>query len=218
VTAPAPAPATFAGFARGIIAAAIVRAFSPPPEIPIWRWADEKPVWLQSEDAAEAGPYRSAKTPWTRRLQEIPREPFMWCWDYTAARWVKVQIGQVNIQKSTQSGFTEAVLNIIRWLASFMPRNVLYAIDSIDEAKKIARRLLRSLKHLDPAIFTGDPDDIKTTEFLLRGMELIFVGSFSAGKFANKQAWLTVNDEVEEHSQSAGNTSDRKSTRVRPPI
>jgi hypothetical protein len=205
-TAPAPA-SQFAAFVRSLIAQALVRAFSPPPDIPIWKWADEVPVWLQSEDAAEAGPYRSIKTVWTRRIQELPRKPFMWCWDYSLGKWTKVQVTQCNIQKSTQSGFTEAVLNVIRWMANFLTRNVLYAIDTIDEAKKIARRLLRSLKHLDPRVFTDDIDDIKSTEFILRGMELIFVGSFARGKFANKQAWLTVNDELEEHDVAAGETS-----------
>jgi hypothetical protein len=203
-----------ATLARSFLAACIARAFTPPPDIPIWRWADIK-VWLQSEDAAEPGPYRSEKPPWTRRLQELARHPFMWVWDYDAARWTKVRVTEVNIQKSTQSGFTEAILNIIRWIATFLGRNVIYAIDSIDEAKKIARRLLRSLKFLDPGIFTGDPDDITKTEFILRGMELLFIGSFSPGKFANKQAWLVVSEEVEEHGQASGDTSSLRNLKYR---
>lgn len=216
----------FVAFTRSLLAIAIARAFSPPPDVPIWAWADGKApghpgVWLQSEDAAESGPYRSEKTVWTRRIQELPRRPFMWCWSYDEKRWVRAQITQVNIQKSTQSGFTEAILNVIRWMAHFLTRNVLYAIDTIEEAKKIARRLLRSLKSMHTksssggaaanrptgSVFTGDPDDIKSTEFILRGMELIFVGSFARGKFANKQAWLTVNDEIEEHDVAVGETS-----------
>jgi hypothetical protein len=107
-----------------------------------------------------------------------------------AGRYVRVPVTEINVQKSSQSGYSEAALNGIRWRATFRPCNVIYAIDSADEArKKIARRLLRSsFKFLDQSIFTGDPDDIKTLEFQLRGMELFFYGSFSSGKFANKQA------------------------------
>jgi hypothetical protein len=182
------------------VARALARAFAAIPTLKIWAWADIH-VQLMNEDAAEPGPYRSGKTPWTRRIQELFQYPFMYCWDFAASVWVKVAVTEVNVQKSSQSGFSEACLNGIRWLATFRPRNVIYAIDSAVEAKKIARRLLRSFKFLDRSIFTGDPDDIKTLEFLLRGMELLFYGSFSPGKFANKQAPVTISDEVEEHGR-----------------
>lgn len=168
--------------------------------MPIWQWAD-KNVMLQNEDAAEPGAYRSSKTPWTRRLQEIMRRPFMWAWHYEKQTYVRVPVTEVNVQKSSQSGFSEACLNGIRWAVTYRPRNTIYSIDSADEAKKIARRLLRSFKFLDQSIFTGDPDDLKSLEFKLRGMELLFYGSFSTGKFANKQAPLTISDEVEEHGK-----------------
>ena len=205
-----PAPAWLAFF-TGLLAHAIARAFTPPPEKPIWQWADEEPIWLYTEDAAEAGPYRSIKTVWTRRLQELGRNPVMWCWDHTAQKWTKVRVTEINIQKSTQSGFTEAILNVIRWIASFIARNVIYLVDSQDQGKKIARRLLRSLARLDPRIFTGDADDIKSLEFLLRGMEIIFGGSFSGTTTAQKQAPVVVSDEIEEHKQPVGD--DTSATR-----
>lgn len=191
-------------------ARALARAFTPPPAMEIWEWADEN-VRLQNEDAAEPGEYRSTKTPWTRRLQELWRHPWMWMYDYRAEKWTRVRVREVAVQKSSQSGFSEACMNGIRWDASFRPKNTIYAIDSADEAKKIARRLLRSLKFLDPAIFTGDPNDVKTQEFKLRGMELLFYGSGSEGKFANKQAPRRVNDEFEEHQM--GNTADNLESR-----
>lgn len=196
----------FRTWRTGIIPAVFARAFAPPPDMEIWQWADEN-VWLVSEDAAEPGPYRSAKTPWTRRLQELLRDPFHYVFDFTARKWTRVRVNVVAIQKSSQSGFSEACFNGIRWRASFRPCNVIFAIDTESEAKKVARRLLRSLQFLDPGIFSGDPDAIKTCEFLLRGMELQFYGSFSAGKFANKQAELLVVDEYEEHAVAKGDTT-----------
>lgn len=182
------------------MARALARAFTPPPDKPIWEWADET-VMLQNEDAAEPGEYRSSKTPWTRRIQELIQRPVMWVWNWGLMRYVSVPVTEVSVRKSSQSGYSEACLNGIRWFASYRPRNIIYAIDSAEEAKKIARRLLRSFKFLDRSIFTGDPDDIKTLEFQLRGMELLFYGSFSPGKFANKQAPVTISDEVEEHGK-----------------
>ncbi len=190
----------------GLVPPTFRRAFADPPAGEIWEWADEH-VWLANEDAAEPGPYRSAKTPWTRRLQELLRHPFRWCYDFPAKQWVRIRISKIIVQKSSQSGFSEACFNGIRWRATFRPRNVIFAIDSEAEAKKVARRLLRSLELLDPNIFTGNPDHLKSLEFRLRGMELNFYGSFSSGKFANKQAPDVFVDEYEEHGQSVGDTS-----------
>jgi hypothetical protein len=206
--------ASLSAFARGILALAIARAFTPPPDIAIWSWADEK-VWLQSQDAAEGGPYRSAKTAWTRRLQELGRKPFMWVWSYQHERWERVRVTEANVQKSTQSGFTEAILNFIRWLATFFARNVIYLIDSQEQGKKIARRLLRSFKYLDPGIFTGDADDLKALVFLLRGMEVEFGGSFSGTITAQKQAPVVVADEIEDHGKVTGDTSPQRNLKYR---
>jgi phage terminase large subunit GpA-like protein len=206
----APPALNLVAFAQGLLAAAIARAFTPPPDEPIYDWAD-KNVLLFSEDSAEPGDYRSIKTCWTRRLQELARNPVMWCWDYNQSKWVKVRVTEIDIQKSTQSGFTEAILNYIRWRASFLPCNVIYLVDSQDQGKKIARRLLRSLKRLDPAIFSGDPDDIKALEFLLRGMEIIFGGSFSGTTTAQKQAPVVISDEIEDQKVPSG--TDTSATR-----
>ena len=187
-------------WSRSLVAVALARAFTPPPDKPVWQWADDT-VLLQNEDAAEPGEYRSSKTPWTRRIQELARDPYMWVWSWRESRYVRYPVTEVSVRKSSQSGFSEACLNAIRWFVSYRPRNTIYAIDSAEEAKKIARRLLRSFKFLDPSIFTGDPDEIKTLEFQLRGMELLFYGSFASGKFANKQAPFTISDEVEEHGK-----------------
>ncbi len=194
------------------VSQSIARAHRPPPDIDLHEWASQE-VWLENEDAAEPGLYRSAKTPWTRRLQSYLINPVMWCWDYDAQKYVQIPVTEIFVQKSSQSGFTEACLNGIRWYASFRPRNCIYAIDTEKNGAKVARRLLRSLKHLDEDIFHGDPDDVKKLEFLLRGMELNFVGSFSEGDYTQKQAPLLFADEVEEHGKSQlKNLASRKKT------
>ena len=193
-------------FCRNFVSRAIARAFTPPPAMPIWEWADTN-VLLHNEDAAEPGHYRSAKTPWTRRLQELMQTREMFVWSQADARWERIALHEISVMKSSQSGYSEACLNGVRWRAMYRPCNVIYAIDSAEEARKIANRLLRSLQALDRGIFTGDPDDIKSLWFKLRGMDVLFYGSFSSGKFANKQAPLLIADEVEEHKQVKGDTT-----------
>lgn len=191
---------------RSPTARAVSRAFTPPPPGELWEWADQN-VMLLNEDAAEPGHYRSSKTPWTRRLQELIMKREMYVWDATAQKYVLVPVQEISIQKSSQSGFSEACLNGVRWRAMYRPCNVIYVIDSAEEARKIGDRLLRSLKFLDKSIFTGDPSDIRSLWFQLRGMSVLFYGSFSSGKFANKQAPFVIADEVEEHGQATGDTT-----------
>lgn len=185
---------------------AFARAFAPLPSQTIWEWADQN-VWLENKESAEPGPYRSVKTPWTRRLQELIQRPVMFHYDFGAARWVTVSVSEVNEIKSSQSGVSEAALNGVRYKANFRPCNVIYAIDTREEAKEIGERLLPSLRKLDTNIFTGDDDDVGTYALRLRAMNIWFYGSFSTGKFANKQAPLVIVDEQEEHGQSKGDTS-----------
>jgi hypothetical protein len=188
---------------------AFARAFAPIPPEPIWQWA-EKEVWLDSKEAAEAGNYRSAKTPWTRRLQDLVRDPRMFVVDYTDPAkpvWTVERCREVDVKKSSQSGFSEACLNGIRWKAKYRPQNVIYSIDTREEAKNISARLLPSLQKIDADIFTGDDDDIGTLTMRLRAMDIWFFGSFSSGKFANKQAPLVIADELEEHGQAKGDAA-----------
>lgn len=193
-------------FSLSLIPDAFTRAFAPVPTAPLWQWADEN-VWLETKEAAEAGPYRSAKTPWTRRLQELIQKPEMYVYDYALATWRKVRVSETDHMKSSQSGFTEGCLNGIRYRANFRPCNVIYNVDTRETAGDISGRLLPSLQKLDGDIFAGDDDEVGTYTMRLRAMDIWFQGSFSTGKFASKQAPLVFADEVEEHGENAKDTS-----------
>jgi phage terminase large subunit GpA-like protein len=179
-----------------LVAEIVARIFAPRPNETIWQFA-ERAVFFDAMQAPEPGPYRASKTPWAKRLQELVQNPF-----HNGHR-----IRKIVLMKSSQTGFTEAVLNCIRWFVRYSPRNVIYAIDSRDEAGNISDRLTPTLKSLGEDIFTGDDDDEKRFVLKLRHMKIWFFGSFSAGKFANKQAAFNVCDEYEEHGRIAGDTT-----------
>lgn len=188
---------------------ASAEVFEPPPPEPIWDWADHT-VWLESKEAAEPGFYRSNKTRWTRRLQEVARDQRMFVVDYSDwqnPRWVVIPVGEFNAKKSSQSGYTEALLNIMRWRAKYRPCNMIYTIDTREEARNIIERLLPTLRKIDADIFSEDENDIGALTLRLLRMVIWFNGSFSMGKFANKQAGLLGNDELEEHKRSKKDTS-----------
>lgn len=183
-------------FRTKFIPALIAKIFADRPAETIWEFA-EKNVFFDATMAPEPGPYDSEKTPWTRRIQELVQQP--------SAKGDRVR--KIVVMKSSQTGFTEAILNCIRWFAARSPRNVIYAIDSKEEAGNISDRLIPTLKALGEDVFTGDDDDEKRFALKLRYMKVWFYGSFSAGKFANKQAPFGVCDEYEEHGRIAGDTT-----------
>ncbi len=193
-------------FSSSLLPDVFERAFAARPTEPIWEWADEN-VWLEGNEAAEPGPYRSAKTPWARRLQDIWQNPAMPFWDWDAGRYVWIPVKEFNGMKSSQSGYTEGVLNGIRHDAQFEPRNCIYTVDTRETARDISNRLLPSLEKLDGNIFTGDDDDVGTFVMRLWAMDIWFQGSFSMGKFASKMAPRTVSDESEEQGTDRTDTS-----------
>lgn len=178
---------------------AAAKAFSAIPSEPIWRWADREVVF-QKQHSAEAR-FRSSKTPWTRWVMDIARNP----WRMRKGR--RTRIRRVRIKKCTQSGFTESLLNVIRWCAKFAPRNFIYSINSKDEAVNIRERLVDSLVRLGEEIFLGDPDEL--TKYTIRLREMIgwFLGSYSEGAFANKFAPLVIADEYDDHAIFSGNAT-----------
>ena len=183
-------------FRTNFIPAILARVFAERPVETIWGFA-EKNVFFDATMAPEPGPYDSNKTPWTRRIQELVQNPH--------ERGDRIR--KIVVMKSSQTGFTEAILNCVRWFAARSPRNVIYAIDSKEEAGNISDRLIPTLRALGEDIFTGDDDDEKRFAVKLRYMKIWFYGSFSAGKFANKQAPFGVCDEYEEHGRIAGDTT-----------
>lgn len=162
------------------------QAFAKLPDDPIWRFA-EREVYLRSKQASEEGYYQSKKTPWTRDMQDLVRKP------WRNGRRVR----RFGSKKSSQSGYTEAILNCIRWEAKHRPRNVIYSIDSLKEVNNIRERLVSTLQALGQEIFTGNEDDLAKFVLKLRGMYIWFTGSFAPGGFANKFAPRVYNDEVD---------------------
>lgn len=184
------------------------RCYTEVPDQKIWEWADEN-VWLEPKDAAEPGFYRSAKTPWTRRFQELWQNPTMMVWDWEANAYVSVKVKELASMKSSQSGLTEAVLNGIRHDSKFSPRNCIYTVDTRETAGDISDRLEPSLRRLDDSdIFTGDDNDVGTFTMRLLLMSIWFQGSFSTGKFASKMAPRVVSDESEEQGSDSTDTSN----------
>lgn len=161
----------------------------PRPTVSPWRWADDH-VYLDEKASPRPGPYRSAETPWTRRFQDIFIDP-----DFTEAL----------VMKSSRTGFTEAALNVVRYMPEHAPGTVLFCLDSKEEARKVSNdRLATSLRQAAADQMSDDPDDDGTLTKRLLNMTVLLAGSYSAGVFRNKWVRLGVLDEVEVNPEVPG--------------
>lgn len=167
-------------------------AYLGSPRQPVWEWADQN-VALDSLMAAGEASYNSAKTPWAREFQDAVRDP---------------DVHEVVGMKCSQSGFTEAALNVLRWMPDHFPGNAAYIINSDKKAKRISKvRLGKSLKQVAKKQITGDPNDFSTYQIILKNMEITVSGSGSDNPF--REVWYRTAflDEPEDHEEHGDGTT-----------
>ncbi|MEM7147872.1 MAG: terminase gpA endonuclease subunit [Verrucomicrobiota bacterium] len=154
----------------------------PRPKIPVWEWA-AKNVRLNAQASARPGFYDPALVPFTKLLQD----------EFILSRHWRECI----VEKSSQTGFTEAALNIVRWMPEHWPGPVLYAIDREQEAINISKfRLAETIRKRGGAAAS---DKIGQLRIELDNMYILLTGAASVSPFRNKYLKLGVLDEVESH-------------------
>lgn len=162
------------------------RVFAPPCDLNTWQFA-QKHLWLD-EKASPTNPgfIDPDITPHTKFFQECLDDPAVF---------------QITVKKCSQSAFTQAVLNKIAKCVAVEPTNVLYAIDSLQEIKRIARTRLKPMLErceLTRAVISEDDDnELQTLTFYLRDMTVYFAGGGSIGAVANKSIGLGIVDEAD---------------------
>lgn len=164
------------------------RIFAEPSPLGEVAW-DEANIFLsEKESRTSPGLYRSAVTPHARFIREQMGNPFL---------------RQITIRKNDQSSITRHVLNLICRVVAERPRNVLYVINSLEEARRMSGRLRASLL-ASPSTrdqVTEGPDhedtELLTLTFNLRDMVIYFVGGGSIGGVANKPISLIIVDEAD---------------------
>jgi hypothetical protein len=172
--------------------AMLSRFFAPPPPYNVWQNAERAVVLDPKQSPGNSGPYRAATTPWTKFLQEKFTDP---------------TVRQITIKKNSQGAFTQAVLNCIVYCVEHDPRNVLYVIDSLQEARRIAKiRLLPTLLRWPGTAqaFTEDANDKTSLTVNMRDMFMMFAGGGSIGAVANKPIELGVVDEADKIPRITG--------------
>lgn len=187
---------------RAWLASALAGFYQPRPPENAWQWAKKAKVMLRETESQDfSGPYDSAFTPYTRFMMEFVTGQFSenikFLPGYEHAEW-----DEFIQKKSSQTGFTLALLVVIAFFVAVVRRNVLYAIDSVIEAKRISKnRLQPMLKDCleTKARISEDEDDLSNLTLYLLGLVIYLIGSFSEGAFANKSCSLAAVDEADVH-------------------
>lgn len=169
----------------------------------VWQWADRRVV-LNPAGTGRGGTYESWRTPWARRFQE----------SFTADR-----VREHHMMKCSRSGFTEAALNIVRFMPEHAPGPVHFAAGSEKKTKEINKdRLVPTLRRLGIFADDGtDPDDITATVIRLQNMVIRISGSYTEGSFRADGNRVEILDEVElvNEIKGAGTLHDLGRSRIR---
>lgn len=177
--------------------------YQPEPNEEIWEWAERTLKIPSTENEEKSGLY------W--RLEDSPYVREFMAWMKRPGK------GEFWIKKSSQVGITMAVLIIICWMIVHRPGNVAYAIDSIDEARKISRTRLqrwitenRLLEEINE-----ENDSLNNLTYYFRGMTVYMLGAFSKGGWANKSIVLFILDELDKHPYIEGEGTTTELARER---
>lgn len=175
-----------------------VANFKPPEELTVAEWAD-KHRRLSPETSAEAGPWRTTRTPYLREPMEAFTDP-------------KVQ--QIVMVAASQVGKSELELNIIGYIIDQDPGSILYVHPTLDDARKFSRLrvspMIRDSKPLRRKVHDVKSRDSGNTilQKSFPGGMLTMAGSNAASALASTPARYIIGDERDRWAVSAGTEGD----------
>jgi len=162
--------------------------FKPDARLTVTEWSDKYRV-LTSESSAEAGLWRTDRTPYLKEIMDelSPTSPTQ----------------QVKVIKGTQLGFSSIADNIAMCYLDFYPCPILYILPTETLAKGTSKRRitpsLRAIPHLAKKITGGkSKDDIgETFSKAVAGGNLSFGWSQSTASFRSFSARVVILDDCD---------------------
>ncbi len=185
---------------RGFVAETWAEGIRDRPSLNIWEYA-RKYLHFTPKMGNITGPYDPDLTPYTKLFQEavtgdfrnIPEDD----WWLLALLERSQRVEECFVVKSSQSGFTQAAINATVYIPQFAPGRLLYVLDSVPKAKKVAlTRVIPFLKQLCGKVIASE-QDLTSTFIELLDMIIEFGGSYSAGLFSEKPLRYAFLDDVE---------------------
>lgn len=177
------------------------RAIRDRPPDNVWQHAAQH-IYLEGHASLTHRYYDPDLTPYTKLFQEIATgqytniHPDDWWLQNIVNTGQRVE--EFFAIKSSQSGFTQAALNIIIYLTRYLTGRGLYCIDSKEKAGRLCKlRLIPILEKLCAEQISSDADDLGTYWLELANWVWEMVGSYSAGVFSEKPLTHVFLDDVE---------------------
>lgn len=172
--------------------------FKPPENLTVAEWAD-KYRRLSPENSAEAGPWRTSRTPYLAEPMAAFTDP---------------KIHKIVMVAASQVGKSELELNIIGYIMDQDPGSVLFVQPSLEDARKFSRLRVAPMIR-DSKVLKNKVQDVKgkdSTSTVLQksfpGGMLTITGSNSASALASTPARYILGDERDRWAISAGNEGD----------
>ena len=172
--------------------------FKPPEELTVDEWAD-KHRRLSPETSAEAGPWRTARTPYLKEPMEAFTDP---------------KVHEIAMVAASQVGKSELELNIIGYIIDQDPGSILFVQPTLDDARKFSRLRIAPMIR-DSKVLREKVSDVKSKDSgntILQksfpGGMLTITGSNSASALASIPARYIIGDERDRWAISAGTEGD----------
>lgn len=176
----------------------ICEGFKPPENLTVSEWAD-KYRRLSPESSAEAGPWRTKRTPYLKEPMDAMTDP---------------KVRNIVIVAASQVGKSEAEMNFIGYIIDQDPGSTMYIHPTIEDAKKFSKlrispmiRDCRTIKKKVHDVRTRDGGNTVLQKSFPGGM-LTLAGSNSASALASTPARYIIGDERDRWAVSAGSEGD----------
>lgn len=172
------------------------RMWQPPRKISPSEWAARHRV-LTRRQSARTGPWRNANSPHLIGLMDL-----------CANRGIE----ELNIMKAGQVGASEAVRNVLGWIAHCEPDPVLLVLPNEKTGKKIVGKRIIPLFEDTPCLrelLTAQSRDVQLTQITLtNGFQLSLGWSGSPATLASDPIRVVINDEVDKFELWSGREAD----------
>jgi len=166
----------------------VVAGIKPDPRYTVSEWAD-KFRYLTTESSAEAGKFRTARTPYVREISDCcsPSSPY----------------SEVKVMKGTQIGMSTTADNVALCYLDLYPCPILYIVPTETLAKGTSKRRftpsIRAIPHLRKKIIGGKSKDDIGDMFTksVPGGGITLGWSNSTSSFRSFSARLVILDDVD---------------------
>lgn len=175
-----------------------IKILSPPPKLTVSEWADMYRK-LSSESSAEAGQWRTERTPYMKEIMDSVNDPL---------------IETIIIMSSAQVGKTELLNNIIGYFIDYDPSPIMLLMPTLDLAQSYSKKRLAPMLR-DTPVLRGKVKDARSRDSDNTLLEKGFPGGYIAIVGANSPTGLSsrpirvvLADEVDRFPESAGTEGD----------